>query len=405
MGVISSRIRRHRRTRLAAEMACTWNPRRLFPLGQEQGGVYYPDDPNALLRRRNLLTYSQQFDNAAWSRSAFVTVTGNTTVAPDGTTTADTVTAPLATYPSTFQTVAATPRAAHVFSIYAKAGNQSGISLELRFSAGDVNTEDVFYSLSGAGTATVNGVKAGSPVGAIESVGSGWYRLTLTKTNPASGSTAIAIVKAPRVLPRVIRLPGRRFRIELTPPLDLPRDAAGEIDVEGAMAAMTAGGIVAPLLTITGVSTGMNGDQFQCVATNTSGTATSSAVTVPPSEPQLLSLGIRIREGQRALDQVKEHGSDLVAAHDDDQESGEANGCHGRNRILGGRSSCIARQRAPEINFRFCHSFLFSMFSPQVHFANIPTVTGTTPISTNAGNTTSPSGIINRTPRRSMVDR
>ena len=39
---------------------------------------------------------------------------------------------------------------------------------------------------------------------------------------------------------RVIRLPGRRFRIELTPPLDLPRDEAGEIDVQGAMAMMTA---------------------------------------------------------------------------------------------------------------------------------------------------------------------
>ncbi|WP_183317896.1 lipid A biosynthesis lauroyl acyltransferase [Chelatococcus caeni] len=39
---------------------------------------------------------------------------------------------------------------------------------------------------------------------------------------------------------RVIRLPGLRFRLELTPPIDLPRDADGEIDVEGAMAAMTA---------------------------------------------------------------------------------------------------------------------------------------------------------------------
>lgn len=39
---------------------------------------------------------------------------------------------------------------------------------------------------------------------------------------------------------RVIRLPGRRFKLELTPPLELPRDAAGAIDVQGAMAAMTA---------------------------------------------------------------------------------------------------------------------------------------------------------------------
>jgi KDO2-lipid IV(A) lauroyltransferase len=39
---------------------------------------------------------------------------------------------------------------------------------------------------------------------------------------------------------RVLRLPGHRFRLELTPALDLPRDRNGEIDVEGAMAAMTA---------------------------------------------------------------------------------------------------------------------------------------------------------------------
>ncbi len=38
---------------------------------------------------------------------------------------------------------------------------------------------------------------------------------------------------------RVIRLPGGRFRLELTPPLDLPRDAGGEIEVQGAMQAMT----------------------------------------------------------------------------------------------------------------------------------------------------------------------
>ncbi|HEX8168457.1 MAG TPA: lipid A biosynthesis lauroyl acyltransferase [Beijerinckiaceae bacterium] len=38
---------------------------------------------------------------------------------------------------------------------------------------------------------------------------------------------------------RVIRLPGNRFKLELTPPLDLPRDAEGAIEVAGAMQAMT----------------------------------------------------------------------------------------------------------------------------------------------------------------------
>ncbi|MBN9064437.1 MAG: lipid A biosynthesis lauroyl acyltransferase [Rhizobiales bacterium] len=38
---------------------------------------------------------------------------------------------------------------------------------------------------------------------------------------------------------RCIRLPGGRFRLELTPPLDLPHDGEGHIDVEGAMRAIT----------------------------------------------------------------------------------------------------------------------------------------------------------------------
>jgi KDO2-lipid IV(A) lauroyltransferase len=38
---------------------------------------------------------------------------------------------------------------------------------------------------------------------------------------------------------RVIRLPKNRFRLELTPPLDLPRDENGEIDVKGAMQVMS----------------------------------------------------------------------------------------------------------------------------------------------------------------------
>jgi KDO2-lipid IV(A) lauroyltransferase len=38
---------------------------------------------------------------------------------------------------------------------------------------------------------------------------------------------------------RVVRLPNHRFKIELTPPLDLPRDPDGQINVQGAMQAMT----------------------------------------------------------------------------------------------------------------------------------------------------------------------
>ena len=38
---------------------------------------------------------------------------------------------------------------------------------------------------------------------------------------------------------RAVRLPGVRFRLEVTPPLQLPRDASGKIEVQGAMEKMT----------------------------------------------------------------------------------------------------------------------------------------------------------------------
>lgn len=57
-------------------------------------------------------------------------------------------------------------------------------------------------------------------------------------TNPVMGKFARRF-DCPVHGARVIRLNGARFRIELTPALDLPRDANGEIDVAGAMQAMT----------------------------------------------------------------------------------------------------------------------------------------------------------------------
>jgi KDO2-lipid IV(A) lauroyltransferase len=58
-------------------------------------------------------------------------------------------------------------------------------------------------------------------------------------TNPVLGKFA-KYFDCPVHGVRVIRLPGYRFRLELTPPLDLPRDAQGMVDPAAAMAAMTA---------------------------------------------------------------------------------------------------------------------------------------------------------------------
>ena len=72
--------------------ASIFTPSALFLDGSTQGVWYDPSDIN-LAWRRNLLTYTEQFDNAAWTKSGGTVVT-NSTVAPDGTLTADTVTLP-----------------------------------------------------------------------------------------------------------------------------------------------------------------------------------------------------------------------------------------------------------------------------------------------------------------------
>ncbi len=57
-------------------------------------------------------------------------------------------------------------------------------------------------------------------------------------TNPIMGKFARAF-DCPVHGVRVIRLPAGRFRLQLTPALDLPRDGEGLVDVQGAMQAMT----------------------------------------------------------------------------------------------------------------------------------------------------------------------
>jgi len=69
-----------------------FDPATLFSAG-EQGVWYDPSDVANLDWRVNLLQWTQEFDNPLWQKQTGTTVTANTQTAPDGTLTADTVTA------------------------------------------------------------------------------------------------------------------------------------------------------------------------------------------------------------------------------------------------------------------------------------------------------------------------
>ena len=122
----------------------------------------------------NLLTWTQQFDNAAWGIGA-TTVTANATVAPDGTSTADKVIATaVAGYHVKNQLVTVTSGVSYTLSFYVKAAEYTKVYF--------CDAQSGKYACSFDLAAVTAGTPTGSYTGksaSIESAGNGWYRCEL----------------------------------------------------------------------------------------------------------------------------------------------------------------------------------------------------------------------------------
>jgi hypothetical protein len=136
----------------------------------------------------NLLTFTQEFDNGAWTKAA-VTVTANSTTAPDGTSTADTLVETVATSAHTTLAGATVPTAATAFSVYLKKGTGATAPNWVQLYTGGVSTQYANFNL---GTGVVGNVAAGSTA-AITAIGNGWYRCVLYFT-PATPGAVSAVV-------------------------------------------------------------------------------------------------------------------------------------------------------------------------------------------------------------------
>ena len=143
--------------------------------------------------RTNLLTYSEQFDNAIWTKTAS-TITSNVIASPSGTITANKLIEDTASSGHwTNQTFAYVSGTTYTYSLYAKASERQYIQIiYLNTSFGSALTAG--FDLSGAG-ATV--VSAGATA-SIMAVGNGWYRCSIaaTATVSASSSTQIRVANA-----------------------------------------------------------------------------------------------------------------------------------------------------------------------------------------------------------------
>jgi hypothetical protein len=144
-------------------------------------------------QRTNLLLRSEEFDNASWTATS-CTVTANSTAAPDGTTTADTLAA-TATSGNVAQAVTITAGRGAALSVFAKANASSW--LYLRISDG-TNTVETWFNLS-AGTVGTNTAGAGNNLfsqDTIEAMGNGWYRCALEVTTTTVTTLTATIAPA-----------------------------------------------------------------------------------------------------------------------------------------------------------------------------------------------------------------
>ena len=126
--------------------------------------------------RRNLLTFTEQFDNAAWAKLN-TTITADVTTSPDGTSNADKLTE---TGTTGLHYAANTSNRTGTFtqSVYAKAAERTSVAFGLA-----LNSSGVVFNLSN-GTVTSTGV--GWSNSTITPVGNGWYRCSATATLAAS---------------------------------------------------------------------------------------------------------------------------------------------------------------------------------------------------------------------------
>jgi hypothetical protein len=131
----------------------------------------------------NLITYSEQFDNAAWSKTN-ITIAANSTTAPDGTTTADSwlSTNTASGYVNVAPTVITGQP--YTFSIFAKAGDMNWFRITNQSSG----TSGGWFNLTDGTLGTSNG--AGN-VSTITSVGDGWYRCERKFISVVAGANTV----------------------------------------------------------------------------------------------------------------------------------------------------------------------------------------------------------------------
>lgn len=149
-----------------------------------KAGVNYPT--KRWSRPRNLLTFSESFDNAAWSKSG-TTVVPNALEAPDSTISADQIieSSGASTDHQIQNSYIFSRIFANTFSVYLKPNGRTLVKLFLS----NVGVSHADFDLT-TGIATAYGTSTAS----MESVGNGWWRCKVRNSPSVTGATAARII-------------------------------------------------------------------------------------------------------------------------------------------------------------------------------------------------------------------
>ena len=125
-------------------------------------------------QRTNVATYSEAFDNAAWTKGNS-SISANAVTAPDGTTTADKLVEDTATTGHVAYQSFVGSAASYTASVFVKSAGRSLIAI--RFD--DASTLSTSYFDLSTGTVAASGTGATC---SITPMGNGWYRCSVTRT-------------------------------------------------------------------------------------------------------------------------------------------------------------------------------------------------------------------------------
>jgi hypothetical protein len=131
-------------------------------------------------QRTNLLTYSAQFDNAAWPKIS-ATVTANVATAPDGTSTMDAIANNAGAVAAIYQQLTVA-NSVYTASLYLKAGTASSAAFILRDITSSTNLSITGVIMEGSGTLTATGSSSITVSGLSETE---FTRVAVTLSSPA----------------------------------------------------------------------------------------------------------------------------------------------------------------------------------------------------------------------------